>query len=261
VSLAAGAKQQFTAEVTSRLDTSVTWTATAGAIGADGSYTAPAQPGTYLVRATSVANPRRASTAIVRVACNDPSCQADVALDSRESEIFAAAHAHSSTTFETSDEKTFSGPGTFNDTVMRQGGSSVCCSASGTGSQDSSVTAGAAGLSVTASGVVAGVESGGFDSSGFGRSEIVMKFTIGKTHHFSISGGQTVPVRGQAVISLQAGSSDVFVGNGASFNQAGTLAPGSYTLTIRFEATTFVGMPSDIPSSHGQFNVSLDVTV
>jgi hypothetical protein len=138
--------------------------------------------------------------------------------------------------------------------------SSDSCSGSGTASHSSSVSTGPAGLSINASGAVDGVESGGFDSAGLGRSEIVVRFTIGKSHHFSISGGQTVPARGQAVVELRGNGIVVDAGTGANFNQAGTLVPGSYTLTVRFEATTLVSAQTEIPSSHGQFNVSLDVT-
>ena len=78
-----------------------------------------------------------------------------------------------------------------------------------------------------------------------------MRFTIGKSHHFSTTGGQTVPPRGQAVVELSGKGMVVDAGTGANFNQAGTLAPGSYTLTIRFEATTLISAQTRSPAATG----------
>ncbi len=71
VSLEPGASKTFVAAVTGAADpgaAAVTWTATGGTITADGSFTAPQQPGSVRVRATSVANPARFGEAIVTVA-------------------------------------------------------------------------------------------------------------------------------------------------------------------------------------------------
>jgi plastocyanin len=64
------ATQQFTAAVQGASDTSVTWSVVengGGTITPGGLYTAPAAPGTYTVKATSVANPEKSATATVQV--------------------------------------------------------------------------------------------------------------------------------------------------------------------------------------------------
>ena len=66
-SLAPAATRAFTAAVANAADTSVTWSATGGAITAAGLYTAPAAPGTFTVRATSLADTRRFGEATVTV--------------------------------------------------------------------------------------------------------------------------------------------------------------------------------------------------
>jgi hypothetical protein len=70
-SVAANGTQQFTAFVTNSTNTAVTWSVTEGALGghvsASGLYTAPAVPGTYHVRAQSVAAPSKSATATVTV--------------------------------------------------------------------------------------------------------------------------------------------------------------------------------------------------
>jgi hypothetical protein len=69
--VAAGGNVTFTAVVTGASDTSVTWSvpagASAGTISEMGVYTAPSAPGTYQVKATSVADPGKSATAEVVV--------------------------------------------------------------------------------------------------------------------------------------------------------------------------------------------------
>src|SRR6185503_19124416 len=59
--------QQFTATVTGASDTAVTWSASGGTITAAGLFTAPQIGGSYVVRATSVADPRSSGTALATV--------------------------------------------------------------------------------------------------------------------------------------------------------------------------------------------------
>jgi len=71
VTLAPQTTQQFAAQVTGVDDDNakdVTWTATSGTIDKNGLYTAPADPGTYEVRATSAINTARFGVATVVVA-------------------------------------------------------------------------------------------------------------------------------------------------------------------------------------------------
>lgn len=71
VTLAPSAQQGFAATVSGTSNPSVTWSATGGAITGTGSaitYTAPAEAGTYEVRATSAAQPDKHATAQVLVA-------------------------------------------------------------------------------------------------------------------------------------------------------------------------------------------------
>ena len=66
--VASGSTLAFTATVTGASDTSVTWSVEgAGTITASGLYTAPAQPGTSTVVATSVADPSKRGTTSVTV--------------------------------------------------------------------------------------------------------------------------------------------------------------------------------------------------
>ena len=70
VTLAPSAQQGFAATVTGPTNTSVTWSSTGGVITGAGSavtFTAPADPGTYEVRATSAADPSKQATAQVVV--------------------------------------------------------------------------------------------------------------------------------------------------------------------------------------------------
>ena len=65
-----GGTLQFTAVVTGTSNTSVTWTVVSedgGSISSTGLYTAPSQPGTYTVEATSVADPQESVTATATV--------------------------------------------------------------------------------------------------------------------------------------------------------------------------------------------------
>jgi len=66
--LAPGAAQQFTASVTGASNASVTWTATGGAVNANGLYTAGATTGNFTITATSVQDPSRSATASVTIA-------------------------------------------------------------------------------------------------------------------------------------------------------------------------------------------------
>lgn len=71
VNLTLSQSQQFTATVTGTANTAVTWSVVqgvgGGTINQSGLYTAPATPGTYTVRATSVANSSRWGEATVSV--------------------------------------------------------------------------------------------------------------------------------------------------------------------------------------------------
>ena len=69
-SVLSGTTQQFTATVTGTSNTSVTWSvveAGGGAVDASGLYTAPSTPGTYHVKATSVADPTKSAQATATV--------------------------------------------------------------------------------------------------------------------------------------------------------------------------------------------------
>ena len=66
-SLSPGGTQQFSATVTGSSNTSVTWSASGGTITADGLFTAPQIGGSYVVRATSVADTRSSGTALATV--------------------------------------------------------------------------------------------------------------------------------------------------------------------------------------------------
>jgi hypothetical protein len=69
--LAPGGTRQFGASVLGAENVAVTWTATGGTITATGLFTAGATPGTFTVRATSVADPRAFGEATVTVAAAD----------------------------------------------------------------------------------------------------------------------------------------------------------------------------------------------
>jgi hypothetical protein len=66
-SVAVSATQQFTATVTGNANTAVTWSATSGTVSAAGLYTAPAAAGSFVVTATSVADPTKSASATVTV--------------------------------------------------------------------------------------------------------------------------------------------------------------------------------------------------
>jgi hypothetical protein len=68
-SMTAGETKQFTALVTGANDT-ITWSATGGAIGTGGLYTAPAAGGTYTVKAACASNPDISASATVVVSAN-----------------------------------------------------------------------------------------------------------------------------------------------------------------------------------------------
>ncbi len=65
VTLNSGAQQAFTATVTGSANSTVTWTASGGAVSAAGVYTAGSTPGTFSVVAASVADPTKTATATV----------------------------------------------------------------------------------------------------------------------------------------------------------------------------------------------------
>jgi len=66
-SVPAGHTQQFTATVTGSSNTAVTWSATSGSISSTGMYTAPNTPGSYAVKATSMAESTVSASAAVTV--------------------------------------------------------------------------------------------------------------------------------------------------------------------------------------------------
>jgi hypothetical protein len=71
LALFTGGQQQFSATVTGATDTAVAWSVQesgGGTIDANGNYTAPANPGSYHIVATSHADPTKTSTATVTVA-------------------------------------------------------------------------------------------------------------------------------------------------------------------------------------------------
>lgn len=67
VNLGPGATQAFLASVQNAADPRVTWSSSGGSIDASGLFAAPAIPGTYSVRATSVQNSSRFATAVAVV--------------------------------------------------------------------------------------------------------------------------------------------------------------------------------------------------
>ena len=260
VSLGAGATQAFTARVTSRLDTSVAWTATAGQISQAGVYVAPTQPGTYIVRATSNANPRRSATATVRVGCADPSCQVDVTLDSRSSEVDSNADGNG---LNDPHQQQLDGPGDFHGNVSSSA-TSMCCDGTGSATQDSSAATSSTGLSVTASGSVGATATGpgtvGTVGAGVGESLISVNFTVGKSQNYSISATRSVPAGGTATITLAGPGGTVYDVSGSPASQSGTLPPGTYTLSVDTQANAEVNATTNTTSSTGSFSVTLSVT-
>jgi hypothetical protein len=67
-SVAGGGQQQFTAYVTGSSNTAANWSASAGTVGSSGLYVAPISAGTYLVTATSAADPTKSAAASITVA-------------------------------------------------------------------------------------------------------------------------------------------------------------------------------------------------
>ncbi len=78
-SVVAGGQLQLTATASGWPDTSLLWSASTGSIDQAGAYRAPAIPGLVQVRATSNADPTKASTTTVTVTCNDTCPAAGVA--------------------------------------------------------------------------------------------------------------------------------------------------------------------------------------
>jgi len=66
-SVQTGHTQQFTATVTGSSNTAVTWSASGGSISSSGMYTAPSTAGSYLVKATSMADSTASASATVTV--------------------------------------------------------------------------------------------------------------------------------------------------------------------------------------------------
>ena len=67
VTLRQGETQTFAAIVTGTVDTAVIWSADGGTIAPDGTWTAPAAPGSYTISATSAADPAKAALATATV--------------------------------------------------------------------------------------------------------------------------------------------------------------------------------------------------
>ncbi|HEX3765801.1 MAG TPA: hypothetical protein VHW23_44195, partial [Kofleriaceae bacterium] len=67
----AGETVKFTATVTGSSNTKINWSASGGAVSADGVFTAPALGGGYTVRATADANAKDSATGLVNVTGND----------------------------------------------------------------------------------------------------------------------------------------------------------------------------------------------
>ncbi|AKU91473.1 glycosyl hydrolase family 28-related protein [Vulgatibacter incomptus] len=94
IDLLAAERLRFQAIVSGADDTTVSWTTSAGTIDATGLYTAPSEPGTYSVIATSLADPQASATAQVTVRAQEPVVvtidPAEIGLLSSESHRFQA---------------------------------------------------------------------------------------------------------------------------------------------------------------------------
>ena len=66
-SLQTNAQQLFVAMISGTSNTAVTWSASAGTIASNGTYTAPSAAGNYTVTAVSVADPTKSASAVVSV--------------------------------------------------------------------------------------------------------------------------------------------------------------------------------------------------
>ena len=66
-SLQTGAQQLFVAMISGTSNTAVTWSASAGTIASNGTYTAPGAAGNYTVTAVSAADPTKSASAVVSV--------------------------------------------------------------------------------------------------------------------------------------------------------------------------------------------------
>jgi hypothetical protein len=71
-SLQPGQQAQFTAAVSGTSNSLVNWATSGGTISSTGTYTAPSAAGTYIVTATSAADPTKSSSATVTVAVQTP---------------------------------------------------------------------------------------------------------------------------------------------------------------------------------------------
>lgn len=98
LTISAGAQQQFTAVVTGTTNTAVTWSVDsvaggnsgAGTINPTGLYTAPAQSGTHVVTATSVADTTKSASATVTVAGLVSITPATLTIDTGATQQFTA---------------------------------------------------------------------------------------------------------------------------------------------------------------------------
>src|ERR1700688_3997413 len=101
-SIQSGAQQQFTAFVSGTSNTAVTWSASGGTVNTSGMYVAPSTAGTYVVKAASVADPTKSSSASVSVsALQNVSISISpttVAMPQKWQQQFAAAISGSSNT-------------------------------------------------------------------------------------------------------------------------------------------------------------------
>jgi hypothetical protein len=66
-SLQGSGQQLFVATISGTSNTAVTWSASAGTIASNGTYTAPSAAGTYTVTGVSVADPTKSASAVVSV--------------------------------------------------------------------------------------------------------------------------------------------------------------------------------------------------
>lgn len=258
--IATGSTQQFTATVTSDLNTAVTWSASGGTIDAGGLYTAPSLPGSYVVTATSVANPNRKGTATVTVTCPAGSCGPQVSLGNRQSSIESNASASVPETVSDPHEMAFTGAGLFDEEVnsraenSNQNGTGATALAFSNGAQNSNVVVSDTGLVISAGGD-AGAEAtdndqGSASGEATAASEMTVTFTLGKPHSYSMGIETTVPAGGAATVTVTGPNGPVAEGQG-------TLPAGSYSITANVEAHA---TSNGTPESRGGWDLSLNVT-
>jgi hypothetical protein len=247
VTLAPGESQQFTATVTGEAGTAVTWSASGGTIYEQAVYTAPSNPGTYVVTATSVANPRRVGTATVHVGCSQPvrlfadQCGAEgIELTQRSTRIgtFAGAYGSDGSSDQHSsvvEDETFN---PFNQSVSVSA-SAPGASASGGASQTSEIAFDAGQMIVRVAGSYRGAvtetEGGG---DGEGNSDFTVEFDVtGADVPYALSGTLVDPsgADGQTVVSLYGPSglmSTTTSDSVGSVSAQGTFPAGTYELRV-----------------------------